>query len=95
MIPETSFKLCLKSRTTRSTAIHQDHKKRYAASYARGVALWPAANAAGKRSARSPRAVEARPARGEEENNLLLRRPPGGRLPASPNNAVFCILLLA
>lgn len=39
MLPQVIVKNSLKSRTPRSTAIHQDHNKRYTAPYARGVAL--------------------------------------------------------
>jgi len=71
MISNSSSTNSLNSNTTRITIPRQDHRKRYAASYARGVALClPLTRPASAPLARS-RAVEARPARGEEENNLL------------------------
>lgn len=82
MLPQSIVKNSLKSRTPRSTAIHQDHNKRYTAPYARGVALClPLARPASAPLAR-PALLKLAGLTGTGENNLLCASGFSGKPPA-------------
>ena len=84
MIPETTFKLSLKSNTPRITASSQDHNKRNTAPYARGVALClPLTRPASAPLAR-PALLKLARLTGPGKTNLLC----GVRKPAASRSAI-------